>query len=47
MDKDKDAKLTYEEFVEGSKLDPTIVKVRLFLFSFRLQGACSHTLSEH
>jgi len=29
MDKDKDAKLTYEEFVNGSKLDPTIVKVRL------------------
>ena len=28
MDKDKDARLTYEEFVEGSKLDPTIVKVR-------------------
>jgi len=26
MDKDKDAKLTYDEFVEGSKLDPTIVK---------------------
>jgi len=26
MDKDKDARLTYEEFVEGSKLDPTIVK---------------------
>ena len=27
MDKDKDAKLTYEEFVEGSKQDPTIVQV--------------------
>ncbi|KZP00053.1 EF-hand [Calocera viscosa TUFC12733] len=26
MDRDKDAKLTYEEFVEGSKRDPTIVK---------------------
>jgi len=26
MDKDKDAKLTYEEFVEGSKQDPTIVQ---------------------
>lgn len=29
MDRDKDAKLTYEEFVEGSKQDPTIVQVRL------------------
>lgn len=27
MDRDKDAKLTYDEFVEGSKQDPTIVKV--------------------
>jgi hypothetical protein len=27
MDRDKDAKLTYEEFVEGSKQDPTIVQV--------------------
>jgi len=27
MDKDKDAQLTYEEFVEGSKQDPTIVQV--------------------
>jgi len=26
MDRDKDAKLTYEEFVEGSKKDPTIVQ---------------------
>lgn len=26
MDRDKDAKLTYEEFVEGSKQDPTIVQ---------------------
>jgi Ca2+-binding EF-hand superfamily protein len=31
MDKDKDAKLTYEEFVEGSKQDPTIVQVRASL----------------
>jgi hypothetical protein len=30
MDRDKDAKLTYEEFVEGSKQDPTIVQVRFF-----------------
>jgi hypothetical protein len=29
MDRDKDAKLTFEEFVEGSKQDPTIVQVRL------------------
>ena len=29
MDRDKDAKLTYDEFVEGSKRDPTIVQVRL------------------
>jgi hypothetical protein len=37
MDRDKDAKLTYDEFVEGSKQDPTIVQVnsarRLFLYS--------------
>lgn len=26
MDRDKDAKLTYDEFVEGSKKDPTIVQ---------------------
>jgi hypothetical protein len=29
MDRDKDAKLTFEEFVEGSKQDPTIVQVCL------------------
>jgi hypothetical protein len=28
MDRDKDAKLTYDEFVEGSKQDPTIVQAR-------------------
>lgn len=28
MDRDKDARLTFEEFVEGSKQDPTIVQVR-------------------
>lgn len=28
MDRDKDAKLTYEEFVDGSKQDPTIVQVQ-------------------
>ena len=27
MDKNKDAKLTFDEFVEGSKQDPTIVQV--------------------
>lgn len=27
MDRDKDARLTYDEFVEGSKQDPTIVQV--------------------
>ena len=27
MDRDKDARLTYAEFVEGSKQDPTIVQV--------------------
>ena len=31
MDRDKDAKLTYDEFVEGSKQDPTIVQVCLKL----------------
>lgn len=30
MDRDKDAKLTYDEFVEGSKQDPTIVQVNPF-----------------
>jgi hypothetical protein len=30
MDRDKDARLTYDEFVEGSKQDPTIVQVRPF-----------------
>ena len=33
MDRDKDAKLTYDEFVEGSKQDPTIVQVLTFLMS--------------
>lgn len=28
MDRDKDARLTFDEFVEGSKQDPTIVQVR-------------------
>ena len=39
MDKDKDTKLTFDEFVEGSKQDPTIVQVshslsRLIRLSF-------------
>lgn len=38
MDRNKDARLTYEEFVEGSKQDPTIVQVRSSPFS-------SHTLT--
>lgn len=29
MDRDKDARLTFDEFVEGSKQDPTIVQVCL------------------
>jgi hypothetical protein len=33
MDRDKDAKLTYDEFVEGSKQDPTIVQVREIITS--------------
>ena len=32
MDRDKDARLTFEEFVEGSKHDPTIVQVECFGF---------------
>lgn len=31
MDKDKNAQLSYEEFAEGSKKDPTIVQVGLAL----------------
>ena len=38
MDKDKDAKLTYDEFVEGSKQDPTIVQVRPPLPYIRVLG---------
>lgn len=39
MDRDKDARLTYDEFVEGSKQDPTIVQV-----SSRW-SACMHGIS--
>lgn len=35
MDRDKDAKLTFDEFVEGSKQDPTIVQVRQYLLYYR------------
>ena len=31
MDRNKDAKLTFEEFVEGSKQDPTIVQVQHYI----------------
>ena len=41
MDKDKDAKLTYEEFVEGSKQDPTIVQVRASLIGAILTKSAS------
>jgi Ca2+-binding EF-hand superfamily protein len=34
MDLNKDAKLTYDEFKEGSKQDPTIVQVSLILFGW-------------
>lgn len=37
MDRDKDAKLTYDEFVEGSKQDPTIVQVNTTLSYCMLQ----------
>lgn len=33
MDRDKDARLTFEEFVEGSKQDPTIVQVITIILS--------------
>jgi len=32
MDLNKDAKLNYEEFKEGSKQDPTIVQVSLAIY---------------
>jgi hypothetical protein len=35
MDRDKDARLTYDEFVEGSKQDPTIVQVSPCLHRFK------------
>ena len=40
MDRDKDAKLTYDEFVEGSKQDPTIVQVRSIQNVFELSYSC-------
>lgn len=39
MDRNKDAKLTFDEFVEGSKQDPTIVQVRTFPLVSSLLGA--------
>ena len=38
MDKNKDARLSYDEFAEGSKKDPTIVQVRRFVLP--LAAAC-------
>ena len=38
MDRDKDAKLTYDEFVEGSKQDPTIVQVRHNVFQLVIRS---------
>jgi hypothetical protein len=32
MNKDKDANITYSEFVEGSKQDPTVMEVRPVLY---------------
>lgn len=49
MDRDKDAKLTYDEFVEGSKHDPTIVKVCDFsgppFFFVSLFTSCTGSLA--
>lgn len=39
MDRDKDAKLTFDEFVEGSKQDPTIVQVRFLVLYPALPGS--------
>jgi hypothetical protein len=38
MDRDKDYKLTYQEFVEGSKQDPTIVQVSATVSSYSLRN---------
>lgn len=46
MDRDKDARLTYEEFVEGSKQDPTIVQV-LYPVHFLHFGCQLTTLARH
>ena len=43
MDRDEDALLTFQEFVEGSKQDPTIVQVRYLEYAFGLYS----TLRRH
>lgn len=43
MDRDKDAKLTYDEFVEGSKQDPTIVQVRSVRLMSHSAGCADHS----
>jgi neuronal calcium sensor 1 len=46
MDRDQDAKLTFDEFVEGSKHDPTIVKVTLIrLLLSRVTDTLNQALS--
>ncbi len=54
MDRDKDAKLTYDEFVEGSKQDPTIVQVHTdsnfviqTAFSLILFRRCRYTMDSY
>lgn len=46
MDRDKDARLTFDEFVEGSKHDPTIVQVgyiaNVIVLLFLTVLACRH-----
>ena len=43
MNKDKDAKITYSEFVECSKQDPTVMDVRPVPRSHT--GPCSHAIA--
>ena len=45
MDVDKDAKLTFDEFVEGSKQDPTILAVSVARFVICLGPVRSRWLS--
>lgn len=44
MDRDKDAKLTFDEFVEGSKQDPTIVQVCYRLRVVACRMATNHCI---